>query len=194
MRITTVLASWVFQFLGWCRPEQQLDVPGLIAHLLPRLVELSKVWWKPDKPPTQAYTAALFMVLFMQCIILNEPPVHASDLQALVHFLHQQDAMQALTSAAVWLYMQIPRFAWVMGQAVKIYRLFLVWRFRCAQLRPALRWTPDPAYIQHHGRTPTSGHCTTILATGDQHWILDDEKTRASSQLKLMIMRVVTYT
>ena len=58
----------------------------------------------------------------------------------------------------------------------------------------AVRWTPDPAYIQHHGRTPTSGHYTTILATGDQHCILDDEKPCASSQLKLMIMHVVTYT
>ena len=116
--------------------------------------------------------------------MLVAPPSHHPDLQVLVNVWHQQNVRHGLTEAAAWLYMQLPRFDWRSDQPVKT---SLPYHFADNLQVPVftspmgmdVEWVSYRvvAYIQHHGLTPRTGHYTTILATGERHWLLDDEKS-----------------
>ena len=172
-----------FRLLGWRYPERQHDVRDLIAHLHPQLASSVIKGAVGTRQLTDAGVQCSTEEPLTHCIMLNAPPLHNPDLQALVNFWHQQDVRYGVTEATNWLHMQLPRYDWNSGRPVKT---SLPYHFAESLNIPVftypsgmeIEWVPYRivAYIQHHGLTPCTGHYTTILAVGEQHWLMDDEK------------------
>ena len=153
-----------FRLLGWRHPERQHDVRDLIAHLHPQLASSVIKGAVSTRQLTDTGVQCSTDEPLTHCIMLSAPPLHNPDLQALVNCWHQQDVRYGITEATAWLHMQLPRYL-----NIPVFT------------NPSgmeIEWVPYRivAYIQHHGLTPRTGHYTTILAMGEQHWLMDDEK------------------